>query len=96
MTFFWKTAVVFEFRRDQKHPCCVGYNRLWRFYLACFKEVIRLANAQGAVQMDTYKVRSAKMRKCEDGQRIICDIESAKWRCENMYKMRKCEKEFDL
>jgi len=43
-----------------------------------------------------YKVRSAKMRKCENGQRIRCEIESAKWRCENMYKMRKCEKEFDL
>jgi len=23
---------------------------------------------------DTYKVRSAKMRKCENGQRIICEI----------------------
>jgi len=46
--------------------------------------------------MDTYKVRSAKMRTCENGQRIQCEIESAIWRCENMYKMRKCEKEFDL
>jgi len=36
-----------------------------------------------------YKLRSAKMRKCENGQRIKCEIESAKWRCENMYKMRK-------
>ena len=37
----------------------------------------------------TYKMRSAKMRKCENGQRIKCEIESAKCRCENMYKMRK-------
>ena len=29
------------------------------------------------------------MRKCENGQRIKCEIESAKFRCENMYKMRK-------
>jgi len=36
------------------------------------------------------------MRKCENGQRIKCEIESAKWRCENMYKMRKCEKRFDV
>jgi len=37
-------------------------------------------------------VQSAKMRKCENGQRIRCEIESAKWRCENMYKMWKWEK----
>ena len=34
------------------------------------------------------------MRKCENGQRIKCEIESAKLRCENMNKMRKCEKRF--
>jgi len=45
---------------------------------------------------DTYKVRSAKTRKCDNRQRIICDMESAKWRCKNMYKMRKCEKGFNL
>ena len=33
-----------------------------------------------------------EVRKCENGQRIKCEIESAKWGCENMYKMRKCEK----
>jgi len=36
------------------------------------------------------------MRKCENKQRIECEMESAKWGCENMYKMRKCEKGFDL
>jgi len=34
-------------------------------------------------------MRIAKMRKCENGQRIKYEIESAKVRCENMYKMRK-------
>jgi len=32
------------------------------------------------------------MRKCENKQRIECEMELAK----TMYKMRKCEKEFDL
>jgi len=45
---------------------------------------VATGNAQG-----TYKMRSAKMPKCENGQRIKCETESAKWRCENMYKMRK-------
>ena len=35
-----------------------------------------------------------EVRKCENGQCIKCEIESAKWGCENMYKMRKCEKRF--
>jgi len=46
------------------------------------------------MQPGTYKMRSAKMRKCENGQRIKCEIESAKWGCENMHKMRKREKRF--
>jgi len=46
--------------------------------------------------LDTYKVRSAKMRKCENKQCIECEMESAKWGCESMYKMRNCEKGFDL
>jgi len=37
-------------------------------------------------------MRSAKMRKCEIESRIKCEFECAKMRCENMYKMRKCEK----
>jgi len=36
-----------------------------------------------------YKVRSAKMRKCEIEPRIKCEFDSAKLRCENTYKMRK-------
>ena len=35
-----------------------------------------------------------EVRKCENGQRIKCETESAKWRCENMYKMHKIEKRF--
>jgi len=35
-----------------------------------------------------YKMRSAKMRKCENGQSIKCEIESAKWRCENVYNAK--------
>jgi len=37
-------------------------------------------------------MRSAKMRKCEIEPRIKCEFDSAKLWCENMYKMRKCEK----
>ena len=63
--------------------------------VVCLSVCLHVVHGREPRKTDTYKVRSAKMRKCKNKQRIECEMELAKWGCENVYKMRKCEKEFD-